>query len=93
MPEEDKEIANKRQKPAKLLTYIINSFTKEGDFILDPFAGSGQTLIVSEALNRKCVTIEILPDMVKAIINRFENKFGIKPVKIKTLQVKNTNCI
>jgi|GEM_PF-3657056 len=93
MPQEDKEIANKRQKPAKLLTYIINSFTKEGDFILDPFAGSGQTLIVSEALNRKCVTIEILPDMVKAIINRFENKFGIKPVKIKTLQVKNTNCI
>ncbi|MCL5880237.1 MAG: site-specific DNA-methyltransferase [Deltaproteobacteria bacterium] len=93
MPEEDREIANKRQKPSGLLTYILNSFTKESDFIIDPFAGSGQTLMVCEALGRKCITVEILPDMVRAIIHRFENKFGIKAVKINTLQVKNTYCV
>lgn len=82
MPDEDREIANKRQKPAGLLTYMINGFSKEGDFILDPFAGSGQTLMVCEALNRRCVTIEILPEMVKAIINRFIDKFGIKAIKL-----------
>jgi DNA modification methylase len=93
LPESDKDIAFKRQKPAGLLTYFLNSFTGKGDFILDPFAGSGQTLIVCEALGRKCVTVEILPEMVRAIIHRFENKFGIKAVKINTLQMKNAYCV
>jgi DNA modification methylase len=88
MPDEDREIANKRQKPAGLLTYMFNGFTKQGDLILDPFAGSGQTLMVCEALGRKCITVEIIPEMVRAIINRFENKFGIKAIKINKLQVK-----
>ena len=87
IPEKDKDIAFKRQKPAGLITYLLNSFTKEGDLILDPFAGSGQTLMVSEALGRKCVTVEILPDMVEAIIYRFESKFGIKAVKTEKLQI------
>ncbi len=85
MPETDRDIAFKRQKPAGLLTYLINSFTREGDLILDPFAGSGQTLMVSEALGRKCVTVEILPEMVRKIINRYEGKFKIKAAKIDEL--------
>ena len=88
MPAEDKNIAYKRQKPAAYLTWLIDMFSKQGDLILDPFAGSGQTLIVCEVLNRECVTVEILPDMVKAIIDRFENKFGVKAIKINNLQVK-----
>jgi ParB family chromosome partitioning protein len=75
IPEEDKQIAAQRQKPAGLLTYLLDVFSSQGDFVLDPFAGSGQTLMVCEALNRKCVTIEILPEMVEAIIRRFVNKF------------------
>ena len=93
MPESDKDIAFNRQKPAGLLTYLLNSFSKEGDLILDPFAGSGQTLIVCEALGRRCVTVEILPEMVKKIISRYEGKFKIKAVKINTLQVKNAYCV
>ena len=85
MPETDRDIAFKRQKPAGLLTYLINSFTREGGLILDPFAGSGQTLMVSEALGRKCVTVEILPEMVRKIINRYEGKFKIKAAKIDEL--------
>jgi hypothetical protein len=75
MPETDRDIAFKRQKPAGLLTYLINSFTREGDLILDPFAGSGQTLMVCEALGRKCVTVEILPDMIEQIISRWNRKY------------------
>jgi site-specific DNA-methyltransferase (adenine-specific) len=89
MPDEDREIANKRQKPAGLLTYMFNGFTKQGDLILDPFAGSGQTLMVCEALGRKCITVEIMPKMVKAIIERYETKFNEKAIKIDSLQIKN----
>ena len=85
LPESDKDIAFKRQKPAGLLTYLLNSFSKEGDLILDPFAGSGQTLMVSEALERKCVTVEILPKMVKKIISRYEGKFGVRHKKIGSI--------
>jgi ParB family chromosome partitioning protein len=89
MPDEDREIANKRQKPAGLLTYMFNGFTKQGDLILDPFAGSGQTLMVCEALGRKCISVEILPEMVQAIIERYETKFNEKAIKIDSLQIKN----
>ncbi len=85
LPVEDKEIAYKRQKPVAYLTWLIDIFSKKGDLILDPFAGSGQTLIVCEALGRRCVTIEILPDMVKKIINRFEGKLGVKHKKIENI--------
>jgi ParB family chromosome partitioning protein len=75
MPEEDKLIAAQRQKPAGLLTYLIEVFSSQEDFVLDPFAGSGATLLVCEALKRQCVTIEILTEMAEAIIRRFMNKF------------------
>lgn len=88
MPEEDKSIAKYRQKPAAYLSWLFEIFTTENDLVLDPFAGSGQTVLICEAMGRKCITVEIIPEMVRAIINRFENKFGIKAIKINKLQVK-----
>ena len=75
MPTEDREIAFKRQKPAGLVTYLLDSFSKKGDLILDPFAGSGQSLMVCEALGRKCITVEILPGMIEQIISRWNRKY------------------
>jgi ParB family chromosome partitioning protein len=82
IPEGDKNIAKYRQKPAAYLTWLIEMFSNKGGLVLDIFAGSGQTLMVCEVLGRKCVTVEILPEMVRAIIHRFENKFGIKALKL-----------
>ena len=93
MPPEDKDIAFKRQKPAAYIVWLLDMFSKRSDLISDPFAGSGQTLMVCEALGRKCVTVEVLPEVVRAIIHRFENKFGVEAVKINTLQVKNAYCM
>jgi site-specific DNA-methyltransferase (adenine-specific) len=46
------------QKPEKLLAKIILASTKEGDLILDPFAGVGTTAVVAKKLGRTFVTIE-----------------------------------
>ena len=81
MPESEKEIAKNRQKPAVYLTWLIESFTKENDLILDPFIGSGNIILVAETLKRKCVGVEILPDMCSEIIKRFKLKFPNKEVK------------
>ena len=45
-------------KPIKLMSYIITLFTREGDWVLDPFLGSGTTGIASKLINRHFVGIE-----------------------------------
>lgn len=47
------------QKPVELLKKLIETFTDEGDVIIDPCAGSGSTLIAAERLNRKAFGFEI----------------------------------
>lgn len=47
------------QKPEKLLAKIILASSNEGDFVLDPFLGSGTTSVVAKKLNRKYLGIEL----------------------------------
>ena len=61
---------HKQQTPIQLLLRIILSSTNPGDVVLDPFAGSGTTLIVSEQLNRKSIGIELDSHNVALIQNR-----------------------
>ncbi|MGL5956096.1 MAG: DNA-methyltransferase [Brevinema sp.] len=46
------------QKPEKLIAKLILASSKEGDFIFDPFLGSGTTAVVAKKLNRKYSGIE-----------------------------------
>ncbi|MEW6040512.1 MAG: DNA methyltransferase [Elusimicrobiota bacterium] len=47
------------QKPEKLLAKIILASSNEGDFIFDPFLGSGTTSVVAKKLGRKYCGVEI----------------------------------
>jgi len=47
------------QKPEKLVAKIILASSKEDDFVLDPFLGSGTTSVVAKKLGRKYCGIEI----------------------------------
>ena len=62
--------AHKQQSPIQLLIRIILSSTNPGDVVLDPFAGSGTTLVVASQLNRKSIGIELDPCNVKIIRDR-----------------------
>ncbi|MCG2808742.1 MAG: site-specific DNA-methyltransferase, partial [Candidatus Portnoybacteria bacterium] len=55
---------HKQQSPIALLLRIILSSTKIGDTVLDPFAGTGTTLIVADQLGRKSIGIEIDSDNI-----------------------------
>ena len=46
------------QKPMELLRRVILSCTNEGDTVLDPFVGSGTTLVAAKMLNRNSIGIE-----------------------------------
>ncbi|MBI4673722.1 MAG: site-specific DNA-methyltransferase [Chloroflexi bacterium] len=64
---ENGERAHKQQAPIALLLRIILSSTRVGDVVLDPFAGTGTTLIVAKQLGRDGVGIEVDPKNTKLI--------------------------
>ena len=57
-------------KPVKLLEHLIKIFSKEESMVVDPFVGSGTTLIACKNSNRKCIGIEINKDYYKIAIER-----------------------
>lgn len=65
------------QKPEYLLHRIVESSTKQGDLILDPFLGSGTTGVVSKKLNRKFIGIENCEDYLEIAKKRI-NSLGVK---------------
>lgn len=66
------ERAHKQQSPVALLLRIILSSTMPGDLVLDPFAGTGTTLVVAEQVGRPSIGIEIDPKNVDLIQERLE---------------------
>ena len=67
-------------KPVALIAYQISNSTKPGNSVLDPFGGSGTTLIACEQLGRTCYMMEIDPMYVQVIIDRWEAMTGEKAV-------------
>ncbi|GAK54419.1 DNA methylase [Candidatus Moduliflexus flocculans] len=61
------------QKPEELLRRIILGSSNEGDIVLDPFSGSGTTLVVAEQLQRKWFGCELSPDYNQWAIKRLES--------------------
>lgn len=50
------------QKPEKLLAKVILASSREGDFVFDPFLGSGTTSVVAHKLGRRYCGVEINPE-------------------------------
>ena len=58
--------------PRRLIEKILAYSSKEGDVVMDPFLGSGQTAVVSKLNGRKYVGFEIVPDYFKFISKRLD---------------------
>jgi site-specific DNA-methyltransferase (adenine-specific)/site-specific DNA-methyltransferase (cytosine-N4-specific) len=78
--------------PIELPEWFIKLFTKPYDTVLDPFMGSGTTIIAARDLQRKAIGIEIMPEyyeMVKLNLNRKPEKIELFDEDIYYAQAVN----
>lgn len=69
-------------KPVEILIPYIKMLTKRDDLVVEPFLGSGSTLIASTKLKRRCYGMEKSPVYSEVIIKRWEKLTGLKAKKI-----------
>ena len=69
-------------KPVELIEYCLGNSTQRGDAVIDPFAGSGSTLLASHRLGRVGYGVELDPAYVDVIVRRLEEATGETAVRV-----------
>lgn len=77
-PQQSKE--HPTMKPVELIRRCIEVSSAPGDLVLDPFGGSGTTLIAAHLMRRRAHLIEVDPKYVDVICTRFQRHTGVVPV-------------
>jgi DNA modification methylase len=68
-----RSVEHPTMKPVGLISAMLMNSSRRGDLILDPFAGSGSTLIAAEQLGRRCCAIELDPGYCDVIRQRYHD--------------------
>jgi len=76
-------------KPVQLVADAILDCTARGDTVLDPFLGSGTTVIAAERSGRACYGIELDPGYVDVVVRRWQTFTGQSAVQESTGQAFN----
>ena len=71
------------QKPVALISRALRNSTIRGERVLDPFVGSGSTLIACEQLGRCCMAIEIEPKYCDVTVQRWEEYTGQQAILLQ----------
>lgn len=74
-PKAKERVGYPTQKPILLLERIIGLVTSPGDLVLDPFCGSGTTLLASELIGRNSMGIDVATEAVQLATQRLEQPF------------------
>jgi DNA modification methylase len=69
-------------KPIEILIPYIKVLTKRNDLIVEPFGGSGSTLMSAVRMKRRCYIMEKSPVYTQVILKRWEKETGKKPIKV-----------
>lgn len=75
-----KEKEHNAAKPVDLLAELITNSTDPGGLVLDPFAGSGSTLIAAERTGRRCLAVDHKPKWCDVTVARWARLTGGKPL-------------
>ena len=73
-------------KPIRMVMDALLDVSAPGDIVLDPFLGSGTTLLAAERTGRRCIGVEIEPNYVDLAIRRWQEMTGGAAVRADTGQ-------
>lgn len=76
--EKDDKTSHPTQKPVEVYTKSLENHTNPGEYVYDPFAGSGTLIIACEKLGRRAMCMELDPKFVDVIVKRWETFTGNK---------------
>ena len=82
-PKAKERVGYPTQKPIILLEQIVKLVTNEGDIVMDPFAGSGTTLVAAKLLNRKYIGVDISKEAVDLAEKRLEALVKTESILLK----------
>lgn len=88
----ENEILHPAKYPESLIKEFISFFTKENDWVIDPFMGTGSTLIAAGETGRNAVAVELSEEyfsIAKSRVEKFNFKNSIKPILGSSFQLKN----
>ncbi len=77
-------------KPIEILLPYIKVLTKRGDLVVEPFCGSGSTLIAATKLHRRCYIMEKSPVYAEVAMKRWEKLTGQKRMKLDEKENKES---
>lgn len=80
--DDTKEYKHPTQKPVRLAERALSKHSRINDVVLEPFGGSGSTLIACEQMKRQCYCIELDPKFCDVIVSRWESLTGEKAKKL-----------
>ena len=70
------------QKPISMLVWLLEKFSDPGDWVIDPFLGSGTTLLAAEQTGRFCIGVEKDPDYCQQIIAAWSQMTNQQPEQL-----------
>lgn len=82
-PKAKERVGYPTQKPILLLEKIIELASDEGDVVMDPFCGSGTTMVAAKLLNRKFIGMDVSKDAIELSKQRVDN-----PIKSESALMK-----
>lgn len=74
-------------KPVALLEDALLDLTERADIVLDPFLGSGSTLIAAEKTGRRCRGVELDPLYIDLVLRRYELITGRAALLVSTGEI------
>ncbi len=83
--DESERTKHPTQKPLNIIRHIIQALTNEGDWVLDPFGGSGTVAVACKQLNRNCIIIEQNKEYYDIMMDRLSKTFPDTKIKNSSL--------
>lgn len=79
-------------KPIKLMIALVRAFSRSGDLVIDPYCGSGSTLVACEMTGRRSIGIDNDPESIGITLKRLHDERAQLKLDMGDFEKERTRC-